>query len=175
MAVRLRANGEEVALLALLDAYPVIPDPAATPLAGDNPETLAELLVSLGGRVDGPVTRDDLDRLAAREDGPLHGFPAAAVTVLPDVFAGNGNALLRHWTGQFDGDLLLFTAADDLSPGDPAAWHEHITRSVHVQPISCRHGDMLQPAPLSVIGPILAEHLQPAEEASCSQPVLARL
>ena len=175
MAVRLSADGEEVALLTVLDAYPVISDPAATPLAGDNPETLAKLLVSLGGRVDGPVTRDDLDRLAAREDGPLHGFPAAAITALPDVFAGNGNALLRHRTGQFDGNLLLFTAADDPSPADPAAWHGHITGSVHVQPIACRHGDMLQPAPLSVLGPILAEHLQPAEEAPCSQPVLARL
>jgi amino acid adenylation domain-containing protein len=177
MAVRLRADGEEVALLAVLDAYPVEPpaDGPATPLAGDDPETLAELILSLGGRVDGPVTRDDLSRLAAREDGPLHGFPAAAITALPDVFAGNGNALLRHRTGQFDGDLLLFTAADDPSPADPAAWHRHVTGSVHVQPISCRHGDMLQPAPLSVTGPILAGHLQPAEEAPCSQPVLARL
>jgi thioesterase domain-containing protein/acyl carrier protein len=177
MAVRLRADGEEVALLAVLDAYPVTPpaDGPAVPLAGDDPETLAELLVSLGGRVGGPVTREDLGRLAAREDGPLHGFPAAAITALPDVFAGNGNALLRHRTGQFDGDLLLFTAADDPSPADPAAWHGHITGSVHVQPVSCRHGDMLQPAPLTVIGPILAEQLQPAEEAPCSQPVLARL
>jgi amino acid adenylation domain-containing protein len=175
IAARLQADGEQVALLALLDSYPVRPDPAVTPLAADDPAALAELLVSIGGRADGPVTLDDLARLTADQDSPLHGIPAAAIAALPGVFAGNGNALLRHRTGLFDGDLLLFTAAGNPDPADPAAWHGHVTGSVQAHPVGARHGDMLQAAPLATIGPILAAYLQLAKETPCKPPALARL
>ncbi len=176
IAARLQADGEQVALLAVLDAYPVTPDPAAMPLAADDPASLAKLLVSIGGRPDGPVTVNDLTRLAARADSPLPGFPAAAIAALPAVFAANGNTLLRHRTALFDGDLLIFTAAGDPSPADPAAWHGHVTGSVEAHPIACRHGDMLQAAPLAAIGPILADRLTDPNpgRTPCSQPALAR-
>lgn len=169
MATRLQAAGEGVAVLVLLDSYPVTPDPAAVPLAADDPASLAELLVSVGGRPGGTVTLDDLARLAADQDGPLHGMPPAAIAALPEVFARNGNALLRHRTGLFDGDLLIFTAAGDPHNANPAAWYNHVTGSVHAHPVACRHGDMLQSGPLATIGPVLAEHLLSAEDSSCSQ------
>jgi amino acid adenylation domain-containing protein len=157
IAARLQAEGEPPGLLAVLDAYPVRPDPAAERLAADDPRSVAELLASLG--FDPGDQCADLAQLATREDSPLHGFPPAALATLPEVFAGNGNALLRHGTGHFDGDLLFFTAAKDENPADPLAWREHIGGSVEIHEIGCRHGDMLQPGPLTDIGPILADRL----------------
>lgn len=175
MAVRLRADGEQVALLAVLDSYPVIPVPAATPLDAADPASLAELLASLGaepasGR---PVTLDDLAQLAADEDSPLHGVPTAAIAALPGIFTGNGNALLRHQTGVFDGDLQLFIAAADPHNADPAAWHGHVAGSVETHPVACRQGDMLRPGPLATIGPVLAAYLLATEDTSCTHLVPA--
>jgi thioesterase domain-containing protein len=95
---------------------------------------------------------------------------------MPAVFAGNRNALLRHRTPLFDGDLLIFTAATDPSPAGPAAWYGHVTGSVEAHPVACRHGDMLQSAPLAAIGPVLAGRLttRTPGRTSCSQPALAR-
>ena len=161
LAARLQAEGERVSLLAVLDGYPVTPDPAAERLAADDPRSLAALLDSLGARAGhpGPAGPADLARLAAREDGPLHGFPPAGLEALPAVFAGNGNALLRYRTGHVDGDLLFFAAAQNEHPADPLAWQGHVGGSVEIHQIGCQHGDMLQPGPLTEIGPILADRL----------------
>jgi len=160
LAATLRAAGERVSLLAVMDGYPVAPVPDAEPLAADDPRSLATLLDSLGvdmsGR-DGPLCPADLTRLAAGEGGPLYGFPAAGLAALPRVFAGNGNALVRYRTGHYDGDLLLFRAATSTS--DPQSWRAHVGGSVEIHTVDCRHGDMLRPGPLAVIGPVLAERL----------------
>jgi amino acid adenylation domain-containing protein len=159
IAARLQAEGDEVALLALLDAYPVTPTPAADALAADDPRLLADLLTSLGLPAPAAATRDDLVRLAVPEDSPLHGFPPAGLAALPDVFAANGNALLRHRTGCVDGDLLFFAATADDHPGDPAAWRDHVSGAIEIHQIPARHGDMLRTDPLAKIGPILAAYL----------------
>ena len=172
LAGRLQAEGEPVGLVAVLDAYPVTPDPAAEQLAPDDPRSLADLLRSLGYEpgTEGRASRADLARLAAQGDGPLHGFPLAGLAALPEVFAGNGNALLRHRTGHYQGGLLLFRAAQDDHPADPRAWQRHVGGSVEVHDIGCRHGDMLQAGPLTEIGPIVADRLAHMEDDMSSQP-----
>jgi amino acid adenylation domain-containing protein len=161
MAARLGAEGRQVGLLGLLDTYPVKPDPAAQEFAADDPRSLAALLASLGFKPEngGQAERADLARLAARQDGPLFGFPPAGVTALPEVFATITNAILRHRTGQYDGGLLFFAAAKDDQEIDPIVWRGHVRGPVEIHEINCQHNDMLRPGPLTEIGPILADRL----------------
>jgi amino acid adenylation domain-containing protein len=55
----------------------------------------------------------------------------------------------------FQGNLLLFTATHGTLRR-AAQWREHVTGTVQEHVVACRHGEMLRPAPLATIGPILA-------------------
>lgn len=85
MAVRLQAEGDEVALLALLDGYPAVPGAADPVLPDDAAEMFAALLASLGLDPAAP------DGLAVLE--PLLGEAAGA---LADVFATHHKLLNEH-------------------------------------------------------------------------------
>jgi nonribosomal peptide synthetase DhbF len=161
MAASLAAEGDQVGLLALLDAYPVTPDPAAELFAADDPRSLAMLLASLGFKPgnEGHAEQADLERLAARQDGPLFQFPPERLAALPDVFATITNAILRHRTGHYDGNLLFFAAAEDDQQIDPIAWQQHVGGPVEIHKVDCQHNDMLRTGPLNDIGPILADRL----------------
>ena len=160
VAARLAADDTPVGLVAVLDAYPVTPDPTDERLAADDPRALAELLRSLGldAGTGHPVQRADLAGLAAQRDNPLSGLGPAALAALPEVFTGNRNALLRHRTGHFDGELLFFAATQDKY-GDPLTWRKHVSGAVEIHEIDCGHGDMVRPDPLTRIGPAVASWL----------------
>ncbi len=62
----------------------------------------------------------------------------------------------------FSGDLLLFTAQAD--PGRPPAaqrdaWAPHVTGSVTQHEVLAGHHDMVSPAAIGQLGPVLARHL----------------
>ncbi|MCI4066275.1 amino acid adenylation domain-containing protein [Micromonospora sp. R77] len=150
IAARLRAAGEQVALLALLDAYPFEADPGAAPLHPDDPAAIAAVLDSLGRPVpDGPLTLHDLSGL------DLDSLGATAASVLR-VFVDHVNLTRSVTSPPFDGDLLLFTAAESTAA---RRWPSYGTRHVEVHPVPFSHGLMTSPAALAHIGPILAAHL----------------
>ncbi|MFJ1707546.1 amino acid adenylation domain-containing protein, partial [Kitasatospora sp. NPDC088346] len=167
MAVRLRAEGEEVALLALLDAYPGrdpygtgIPDPS-------SPELLGALLDSLGlpRPGSGPVGPEDLVRSAADPGSPLAGLDRGRLTVLAEVFATHMALGSRAVPERLDGDLLFFRAALGRAPDapDPAAWHPHTGGRTDLYDVPVTHGTMTSPEALAVIGPVLAARLRAAD------------
>jgi nonribosomal peptide synthetase DhbF len=158
-----------VDLLAILDGYPTSTDPAAVRRPHDDPRNLAELLVSVGFDEDlwgDRVLRyEDFAAFAGRDDSPLRGLGDAGIAALPAVFADNANAMHGFDTGLFDGDLLFFDATEDRRSGDaagkpvPGVWRAHVTGTVDIHEIDCRHGDMLAAGPLTRIGPVLADRL----------------
>jgi thioesterase domain-containing protein len=142
MAARLQAEGEDVALLAILDGYP---GTDATPPDRDD---LADLLTSLG--------RDSLTDLV-----PILG--ERAVDALPNVFAHNRTlSNTPHPTDPFHGDALFFLATQGRTESSPTpeAWHAHVTGRVEVHEIPCPHGEMTGREPIARIGAILAERLR---------------
>ena len=162
IAARLRADGEQVAFLSILDGYPAAVDPHADRLTADDPRSLTALLTSLGFPTgDGDVSAERYDRLARADGSPLAALGDAGIAALPAVFVENGNAMSGFDTGVYDGDVLFFAATGDPgSPPDPAVWHTHVTGALDVHEVACRHGEMLQAAPLDQIGPVLADRLR---------------
>ena len=149
MAARLRAEGDEVALLALLDGYPAAVA-STRDLSPDDPEVRAALLASLG----------------IAEGGSVDGVDTA---VLAQVFADN-LALMGEATAElFDGDAVFFRATADKHAGSPRAeeWRAHLTGDLELHDVACTHGAMTQPDPIAAIGRVLNAHIHsPAEEAS---------
>ncbi|MFJ7068029.1 amino acid adenylation domain-containing protein [Streptomyces sp. NPDC101115] len=154
MAVALQADGQQVALLALLDGLPA--DPAryaagGTPADGDDPvDTLAELLASLG--------HDPAD---GRGQADLTALLGEAAGVLPDVFELHRKLMAEHVPDRYRGDAVFFGATLDKPADWPygAAWGPYVDGRVEEHRIPCTHGAMTRPEPLARIAAVLAEKL----------------
>ncbi len=166
MAVLLRAAGERVALLALLDS--AVGDGTGG-TAPSGPETLTQLLESLGHRVPddaadpAELTPAGVLRLLRADFSPLAALGEERLAAVVTTFTDNARLAAGFTPGVHQGDLLCFTAADrDPADGETprhTAWTAHVTGRVLHHPVPCAHGAMVQPDALAVIGPVLAKAL----------------
>ncbi|GAA0258953.1 non-ribosomal peptide synthetase [Saccharothrix mutabilis subsp. mutabilis] len=159
MAAALRDEGEDVALLALLDGYPSTP--TGEVYSAREPRVLAALLRSLG-YPDDPAPVSVADIAARVADGPLADVVPTGFADLAEVFADNLTLTATGTTARFDGDVLFFTATADKTDDSPvpADWRAHVTGDVHAHRVDCRHGDLTRPGPLAEVGAVLAAHLE---------------
>ncbi|MEV0895343.1 non-ribosomal peptide synthase/polyketide synthase [Actinoplanes sp. NPDC049802] len=149
MATELRRAGEDVRL-ALLDAYPG--NGGTGPAAGDG----LDFLLALSDLDALPADRDEAFAALARS-GVLAGLGRPALEAIEANLAAAGEQVDGARLGFFDGELLLFTAANEEA--DEAfradAWQAHAA-TVRVVPVPCTHDEMTDPAALTLIGPELA-------------------
>ncbi|MEU9737315.1 amino acid adenylation domain-containing protein [Streptomyces sp. NPDC048002] len=138
LACRVRAEGEEVALLALMDSYPLH---GQAPDSRFDPDTIAAFL-----RREGTA---DAGLDAAFDEPFVASLAAAAAHTVALAEAAE--------PGVFDGDLLHFTATEDRDPRAPVAddWRPHVTGRVHGHAVACAHLDMTRPGPLAEIAALL--------------------
>ncbi|MEV8638677.1 amino acid adenylation domain-containing protein, partial [Streptosporangium sp. NPDC051023] len=143
MASRLQELGEQVALLALLDAYP--PDGSWRPEELSDEEArawMAELMHREGpGRLElDPELLDELASAAKRNLDLVH----------------------RRTAPVFHGDALFFTATLGRDSGQPEAgsWAGHVTGELTDHGIPCDHFDMTRPGPLGEIGKVLSREIE---------------
>ncbi|WP_372405364.1 amino acid adenylation domain-containing protein [Streptomyces luteireticuli] len=155
LAVRLQDEGEDVALLALFDSYPRVPEDGEDEQGdADEATALRQLAASLGQDV--------------TPDGTLAGLADVEVSDLVRVYREMSHTYAEPVLGRFRGDLLLFRATADKpagSPYTPDLWRPHLTGDLHVHPVDCTHGEMTRPDPTAVVGPVLDERLTRATPA----------
>ncbi|OXM59753.1 amino acid adenylation domain-containing protein, partial [Amycolatopsis vastitatis] len=161
MATELLRRGEQVALLAILDSFPVA-EPDETPI--DEKKALALLLEDLGQPVP-PHRQETLTRAevvaAFRATMPLlSSFDDEHLDNLLDTWMNNIDLVRRYAPGRFDGDLVFFLAtrgrAADLPGVD--AWTPY-ARNVSCHDVDSTHADMMRPEPIAGIGTVLAREL----------------
>ncbi|MFD8083562.1 amino acid adenylation domain-containing protein [Kitasatospora sp. NPDC059722] len=140
MACALRAAGEQVCLLAVLDAYPV-----ESGHWGAEPEDVdAELVADLLGREGG-------------------GFAPGAAAL--DHLAATATAVVRAVadapTGRFDGRVLHVTATLGRSGDAPGAeaWEPYAAGGIDRHEVAAEHFDLTRPEPLAAIARFVAEAL----------------
>ncbi|MEW9513664.1 non-ribosomal peptide synthetase [Streptomyces bacillaris] len=151
MAVRLQEDGEEVALLAMMDSYPAEPGDRLDHYTDDEEAVLAELAKSMGH-----------SPTSLRE--AIAGLGGLDLSALCRVFAAAATAMQRYTPGVFEGDVVLFPATAD--PGhDPALaerWTPYVKGRVEVYEVPCEHGEMTAAEPVTRIGGVLAARLAAA-------------
>ncbi|MBV2156409.1 non-ribosomal peptide synthetase [Kitasatospora sp. SUK 42] len=168
VAVRLQELGQEVELLAILDAYPAegfreLPVP-------DQAEAL-EALLTMGGfgpaDLDGrPLELDSVTELLRREGSPLAGLEEATVAALNRIYL-NTNHLVRGYDHRrFDGDVLFFRATVDTIDDTlvPGLWSPYVSGRIDNTDVACSHKDMTLPAPIAHIASVIAAHLDRLEK-----------
>ncbi|MFE1905517.1 amino acid adenylation domain-containing protein [Streptomyces gardneri] len=182
LATRLRAEGQEVALLALMDAYPhLVTEPSergsdgtgATPppswaVGGPPPascpRTLAALLASLGLPVPaGTLTFARFQKTVRKNGGPLARFDGPALAALAEVFSSNVRLRHEFVPERFDGDLLFFAATEGRTGRRtrPDDWRPYLTGRLDVHELPFTHGDMTRPDALARMADALIDRLTP--------------
>ncbi len=164
MAVQLREAGEEVALLALLDAYPKAPLDGLEDAGRGT--VFRALLANLGFDASGRESDEDLDAAAVRDalreaGSPLGALEPGTIETMVANFAAQARLMRHHSPRVFAGDVLFFRAADEDPSGglSPAMWHPHTEGVLRVHDVPCTHALMTHPDSRAVIGPVLAEEL----------------
>ncbi|WSQ13143.1 acyltransferase domain-containing protein [Streptomyces sp. NBC_01231] len=174
MACALQEQGERVELLAMLDA----PQTSGMRYAPEQVERqVAGLLMRVAGLpVDADTAIPDVDSVLARiGEDPADGDATAPVTraeaaAIADVMRNNLRIAPQFSPGVHGGEVLFFTAAEDthtdgadpaLAAGKADAWRPYVDGSLTDHPVPCGHYAMTEPAPMAVIGAVVAKALRP--------------
>lgn len=171
VAARLQQQGETVALLALLDAYPAHLMNEQGP-AGEA-EALAVLLQATTGRTDtaGELPQERTAQLAVLRDAhpALSSLEEHTLRALLDA-ARNNITLAREAPppDPYHGDLLFFTAVRDRVDTrlHHRAWESFIEGHIENHDIDCHHGGMMNAAALRDIVPVLTVRLTGSHQAA---------
>ncbi len=141
LACRLRAEGEEVALLALMDSYPLA---GTAPDSRFDPADIAGFLRREGTAGTGLDTAFDESFVASLATAAAH-IVALAEAAEPGVF---------------EGDVLHFTATEDRDPAAPVAddWRPQVTGRIRSHAVACAHLDMTRPQPLAEIAALMVRN-----------------
>ncbi|MEU5552797.1 amino acid adenylation domain-containing protein [Micromonospora sp. NPDC047793] len=166
MATRLQADGEQVAVLTLIDSYP------AMDVEDVRVETAAEaraLLFDALGRPGAATDRDATTGDPEDEERPDPGdelLDAKTVEALTGVVLNNARLMDAFTPERFHGDVQLFVATrtwdDRLDPA--TVWQAYVDGRVDVLPVDDEHDRMTQAPALDTIGPALADRLRHARD-----------
>ncbi|MEV6986109.1 amino acid adenylation domain-containing protein [Sphaerisporangium sp. NPDC051017] len=176
MAVQLQAQGQDVGLLSIMDAYP----PTALPgleeglksEAGDllrrafSKEGMLMALVEAMGfgqrhLMDGPLDFSRVAALFRSEGSALAGLTEDDVVAMVEVYANISAITDRYVPGRYHGDLLFFMATQDRVDGTPlpGSWGPFVDGAIDVHDVECAHHRMTWPEHLGEIGRVLRDRL----------------
>jgi amino acid adenylation domain-containing protein len=174
MAARLMAEGQQVALLAMLDAYPADRAREANADSFTTSQALAAVLESLGYVVPGhTLSAAEFVAILQAQGSALASLGPDTVNALADTFVRNVALRAVHKPAVYHGDLLFFQATKGRTARapDPDAWRPYIDGRIVRHRVDVTHGGMTQPYALARIGPVLADYLWAGQESAARAPI----
>ncbi|MFJ4126338.1 amino acid adenylation domain-containing protein [[Kitasatospora] papulosa] len=157
VAVQLQEAGEEVALLTILDAFPLAPLDDLDSASRDT--VFRALLSNMGvGREaldgDGPVEAGAVRDQFRANGSPLGALEPTTIDAMVDNFAGQARLMRKYTPRVFHGPALFFTAVEGRPANtfDLSLWDPYITGPVENHDVACAHAQMMQPAAREQIG-----------------------
>lgn len=161
VAEKLSDAGEEVGLVALLDAYP---SEAAESVDERSLEEALSALLAMAGLEDDALgaspTLDDLDEILHDFNSPMAGLQRGHLENIVTTYRNTSRILREHQHQQHHGDMVLFRAQrGGIGPvHDPHEWDIYATGDVDIVDVDCTHREMTQPMPIKVIGQYITEN-----------------
>ncbi len=147
IATQLQEAGEEVALLALLDSYPIQHESMQTPFDDDENPSRQVAINPIMNLLD-VLRREGLSTLKE------HHYEA-----IMDTFKNNTRLMKTFSPQRFRGDMSLFVATVSEAKPPVDAWRRHVTGEIGVHPVDCAHDNMMDPGPAETIGKAIAAEL----------------
>lgn len=169
IAVQLQEAGEDIELLAILDAYPSHYLPIKE--KPDEDEALTALLALGGfdresieaGLGDAPLTISAALELLRNESSALSSLEEETIMNLKTTYENSVQLLKAYVPKRFEGDMLFFHSTiipDWFDPIDPEMWEPYVGGRIERHDIECRHKDLCQPGPLDEIGKTILNKLE---------------
>jgi thioesterase domain-containing protein len=141
-----------VALLALLDGYPLVD----LPRAPEQPDPVRELAELLRLPVDGEVTdAASLVEAARRAAHPLALLSVEQAERLARLSSHHETLARRHRPARFDGPVTFVAAAERPRVLSPDLWRPYVSGAVDVHELPCAHLELTDPGPIAVIASLL--------------------
>jgi nonribosomal peptide synthetase DhbF len=161
LASHLQLQGEQVALLALLDTYLADPE-VPCDILGEQ-ERIQEFLKELGYDPatlgEGPLELSTLKEVLRRQGHIPSNFEERHLSAIARTSNNNVRLARSFIPKTFDGDLLFFVAVEDNSASRIDAWRPYVRGQIRVHQIASAHVRMTEPGPLAEIGRLLAAEL----------------
>ncbi|MFF3065890.1 amino acid adenylation domain-containing protein [Oerskovia sp. NPDC057915] len=144
----------------------------ADELAGVEIDALRSLLAAGGAdpHLLARPTRDDVLDVLADAPGAWADLDEDGLAAVVDTYLYSCDLMGQARYTPFRGDLLLFTAQEGTDLHDLTAqrdaWAPHVTGTVTQHAVLAGHHDMVSPAAIGQLGPVLARHLDQAPAAA---------
>jgi nonribosomal peptide synthetase DhbF len=162
LAGRLQLQGEKVALLALLDSYPIDSEPPLTIPA--EREIIIAQLEALGcdpsDFEEQPLSFSELKKRLRQNGEVLFDLEDHHLRAMLTVYRNNVRLAGDFVPTTFEGDMMLFTATEEVIAPPTGAWKRYVTGQIVVHPVACRHAQMIRPVPIAEIGRVVARKLE---------------
>ena len=174
IARQLRAEGEEVGFLGLMDAYPFVVDKgpmdeaaevaSAMSFLGYPKDALGEVPQTMQALADFICERYAVRSIPAVQD--MERKNPALFDNIRKVIENNMRLARRFEPGVIDVDITFVRAEkgkgadlDSILHHQAHAWEAHVDGLIELHAVACHHQDMLDVAVLAEIGPVLAAAL----------------
>jgi thioesterase domain-containing protein len=164
IAAAIRDQGEDVALLAVLDSAPLdLTQPIYSP---GEAEIVRAIAPDLGLNIDFEKEGAERPETVAEMFALVRRFvrevtPGEEAIVYRQVqFYRRGLEIMRMYTlsaSPFAGNMLCFAAAENTAL--ESRWKSYVQGEITVQHIPCTHGEMMKPAFVSQIGSIIRNRI----------------
>jgi amino acid adenylation domain-containing protein len=161
VATHLQEQGEQIALLTILDGYPPL-GRRTRPQDAENHKILHGSAGNLTSKQESVV--DDVVALF-RADGSRGEMTEDTRNTIRQVILNNFELGVRYTPRQFHGDILLFVSALGRPASRPAAqapdpWRPYVEGRIESHQIDCDHQGMVTAGPLSLIGHAISSKIR---------------
>ncbi|MBQ0826974.1 non-ribosomal peptide synthetase [Streptomyces tagetis] len=160
VAVLLQRAGEEVELLALLDAFPS--EQWRGRPAPEEGDALTAVLRMAGVERTGERTREDVLATLRRAGSPLAGLPDRTLSRIVDIVPNHARMMREHEQGRYEGDMLFFTAAAPRAEEwlTREAWRPHVSGAIVNHDLECTHPELMRDRHLDEVAAVLTARLK---------------
>lgn len=163
LAAQLQAEGEEIALLAMMDSYPSdIWEGKPPPTERDALITLLDVIGDSAVAPDGrPLSVEEMRARLARPGSSLAATGSVDLARLAQTSIDSMLLYRRLRHAVFKGELLFFLAAQRAPEApDWHLWQSYVQGPIDMVEIAATHNGMSRPLPLAHIGRVLAARLE---------------
>ncbi|RSM78008.1 hypothetical protein DMH04_34190 [Kibdelosporangium aridum] len=162
IATLLRATGQEVGLLAIVDIFPG--DGRRYGVGDGEHEQIEAFLRELGAPPtpgDAELSRATLWDHVCRIEGATDWWDSAQVDRMFDVFKNSCEISARFDPGYFDGDVLLFSAGAETARTFDVTeiWRPHVGGRIEQHSLPCEHRQMFDQKYAAHIAKIVSRRL----------------
>ncbi|MEU6104595.1 amino acid adenylation domain-containing protein [Streptomyces flaveolus] len=160
VAVLLQEAGEDVELLALLDAFPS--EQWRRRPAPEEGDALTAVLRMAGFDRTGERTREDVLATLRRAGSPLAGLSERTLSRIVDIVPNHARMMREHRHRPYAGDVLFFTAAAPRAEDwlTREAWRPYVTGAVVNHDLDCTHPQLMRDRYLDDVAAVLAARLK---------------